>query len=80
MSIGSFGSGLGIVGFIWVRWVHSGASWGSLDLFRCSLGAVAFIWAPPWGSKVHLGSLLHALVVIVFISARPCGCWLHLDS
>ena len=38
-SLGSFGCDLGVVGFIKGRWVHSGASWGSLGSF----GVVGFI-------------------------------------
>ena len=48
-TLGSFGRILGVVRFIWVRWVHS-TSWGSFG----SLGFVA-----PWGS---LGSFEGSLV------------------
>ena len=64
VSIGSFGPRLGMVGFICVRWVHSGESLGSLCSFVCALGADEFIWARPWGRRVHFGSFQRALAVV----------------
>ena len=55
-----------VVGFIWVRWVHSCALWGSLG----SSGVVELLRARPGGLCVHpgrLGSLACVLVVIGII-------------
>ena len=48
-SLGSFGCALGVVGFIHVRWVNSGAPWRSSGSF----GFDGLIRARPGGRKLH---------------------------
>ena len=75
-SLGSLGSALE-VGFIRVRWVHSGAPWESLGSF----GIVAFTQVRLVGCWVHPGSSVHSCVpwvsfesfVLLGSFARPGG-------
>ena len=82
-SLISFGRALGLVGFISVRWVHTGAPWVSAGSF----GFVGIIWALPWGRRVHSGSLgsywgsaLGSLGFVRFIRALPVDRRVHLDA
>ena len=52
-SLGSFRRAHGVVGFIWVPWVHSGAPMGSSG----SLAFIGFILARPVGRQGHSRSL-----------------------
>ena len=67
---------MGVLGFICVRWVRSGAPWGSsgsLGSFGRALGIVRLIrvhWARPGGRRVYslsLASFGCAMGVVVFI-------------
>ena len=72
-SFGSFVYALGVVGFIWRRWVYSGALCGSSG----SLCVVGYIRVRSGDRWVHLGSLGPlgcALGVIGFIQYRWVGC------
>ena len=66
----SFMIGLGAVGFIWVRLVHSGTPWLSLGSFGRTLRVVRFIRANPGCRRGHSGSFEHAVGDVVFI--RVC--------
>ena len=65
-SLGSIRFALGVVGFIWVYWVHSGSRWVSL----ASSGVVGFTRIRPEGRWFHprsFDSLQFVLVVVGFI-------------
>ena len=77
-SLVSLGRSLQAVRVIRIRWVRSGAPWGSTGIF----GVVGFIRVRPGGSRVHAGSLCsfgRALEVVGFIrflgvhSGAACG-------
>ena len=70
---------LGVVGFIWCRWVHLGAPWGSL---RSSVD-VGFTRVRPGVRWVHPGSLRSlrcALGVVGFIRGRLVHSRAHTDG
>ena len=78
-SLVSFGRAM-VVAFIrarpWDRWVHSGARCGVSGSFW----SVGFTRARPGGGRVYLGSLRSFGCVVVFIRARPGGCWVQSDA
>ena len=98
-SLESFGSALGFVGLIVsivtrparrrVRWIYSGAPWGSWCSFGRAKGVVGFIRSVVWfiptrpgGHQFHsgsLGSFGHAVRAAGFIRVRlvhSCSFWL----
>ena len=78
----SFRCAPGVVGFIWVRLLHSGALLGSL----CSFGLVCFIQAHPRGRRVLSASFRRTPGVVWIIRVRvvhsgaPHGRRVHLGS
>ena len=65
-TLGSFGRGLGVVVFILVRWVLSGAHWCR----RVHVCIVVLIWAHPGGRWGHSVSFMCTMGVIQV-------CWVH---
>ena len=95
LSSGSFiwvhcGAPCGVVGFIWVHWVHLCVLWWELRLFVCDLvlirramEVVGFILARPGGRSVRSDLLWMSLVsfrLVEFILARPWSRLVHLGS
>ena len=74
-SLGSFGHGLGFVGFIWVRWVHTGAPWRRW-IHSGSLGSFGEPVCGRWVHSGSVGSWNHALVVFRYIRVQ----WVHSDA
>ena len=87
-SLGSLRYALGVVGFVWDRWVHCGELCGtseSLGSFGCALVVVGFVGVAglirvrpegrlvPSGSLRSLGCALWDVEVTGFIVVRP-GC------
>ena len=73
----SFIRGLGVVGFMWVCLVHSGAR--SLGSFGRAVGVVLFILACSWGRRFDSGSL-RSLRYVGFIRAWLAGGGVHFSS
>ena len=75
-SFGSFRCALGVVGFIWRRWVPSCTLWGSF-------GVVGYFLMRPVGFKVYFGSLgtpcgsSGSLWDVVYFRVRPAGRQVH---
>ena len=77
--VGPF-SGLDVVGFNWVSWVHSCSLSGSLGSFGCDLGVVGFVQALPGCRCIHFGASWGSsgsFGFVGFFRARQCGRWVH---